>query len=154
MRHLTPAVLFLLVTTGCEPADTDLETAFCDVLGQSNAEAVTATADTSGAPEVAFEDVRVEIDLIEADSMFSGTVAYTPDEAGSFAFGFDEDVPVTVVEAGGSPLPWVNEVSGAACAELAVRRTVQLGLDTVYLEIGPTPVGTVALVAEESDDDL
>lgn len=156
MRALILATLITIPTTGCNSgADTNLEDAFCQVLALDNAEVFTAAAAQSSAPDVTAEDLRVEIELVDnGDGMFSGLVAYTPDEAGHFAFGFDEEVPVTVRSATGGTLPWVAEVSGAVCAELAVRRTVELDLETVFLEIGPTAVSTVSLAAEESNDDL
>jgi hypothetical protein len=152
---LSLSAVFALSACGGGSSETSLEQAFCEILASTTAEAVVATADLEGAPEVAFEDTRIEVDLLEQeDGSFAGVVAYTADEAGSFAFGFDVDVPVTVVEPSGSPLPWKAEVVGADCDELEIRRTVELGLRTVYLRIGPTDVATLSLVAEESDDDL
>lgn len=147
--------LFTVVFAGCGSSETSLEDAFCDLLSSNGGEYVTASVDATGAPEVAVPDQRIEIDLVdEGDGLFFGVVAYTADEAGSFAFGLDEDVPVAIVDGNGNEVPWQSEVTGAACADLAVRYTAELTLDTYYLEIGPTDVATVALAAEESDDDL
>ena len=76
--------LICVALTACAGAETSLEDAFCDLLAGTPGQAVTAAEDTTGAPEVAFEDTRVEVDLLEGeDGMWSGVVAYTADEAGS-----------------------------------------------------------------------
>ena len=145
-----------IATTACQgSAETALEDVFCDALAGPSLASVDATEAQAGAPETAVGEGHIEVALTAGeDGNYTGVVAYTADEAGFFAFGFDENVPVTVVDGSGATLAWEVEVPGAACDALAIRRTVELGLDTVYLEFGPTDLASVSFIAEESDDDL
>lgn len=146
-------VLVSLALSACAGTDTPLEQAFCNVLGGTNTRSISAATDPASAPESAFGDTRVEITL-QNDGQYVGVVAYTADEAGSFAFGLDQDVPLTLEDADGTEVPWDVTIEGAACTDLAVRHTATLQLDTYYLNFGPTTHEVVAMVAEESDDDL
>lgn len=152
MRNL---LVLPFVLAACGAADTPLEEAFCTVLGGNATASITAADDASAAPEAAREDTRVDVTLLEDGDDYSGIVAYTPDEVGTFAFGFGEDIPVVLTDANGDEVPWQNEVTGAtACTELAVRYSVALQMETYFLELGPTSSAMVSMVAEESDDDL
>lgn len=142
-----------LIFTACASPETDLEESFCALLADRPARSVDAVSD-GGGPDVAVEDERVDIALVDGGGTWSGTVAFTADEAGSFAIGLDSDVPITVLDARGTELPWEAEVAGAGCAALAVRYTVALDIETVTLELGPTDREVVGMVSEESDDDL
>ena len=154
MRVSTITLLSLFACDGGGGSETDLEAAFCALLTDGPEEDVTATDDGSG-PELAIEDVAVEVTLLEdGDGMYWGVARYTADEAGSFAMGLSDDVPLKVIDADGSVLPWENEVAGAGCAELAIRYTVALELAAYTIEFGPTDVDEVSFVSEESDDDL
>lgn len=146
------AVLTVLVSA-CA-GDTPLEQAFCDVLAGSASRAITATSDEEKAPESAFDATRIDISLFEDEDVYLGFVRFTADEVGSFAFGFDEDVPVQLETLDGDAIAWDNTVQGAACTELAVRHTASLLAESYLLLIGPTSSPMVAMVAEESDDDL
>lgn len=156
MRKTLSAALCLLPLLACagEGEETDLETAFCDILANGPETSVTATESADGAPEAFVEDSAVEIALVAGDPDFSGYVSFTTDEAGSYAMGLSDDVPVEVMDSEGATISLEQSIDGAACADLAVRHTVSLELGTYTLYFGPTDVDEVKLVAEESDDDL
>lgn len=150
MRRL----LFVTLLCGCGPADTDLEAAFCDILANGPEEDFAAGATEGSGPEVFLDGVNVELALNDGPDGYTGYATYTPDEAGSFAFGFKDDVGFLVLGADGTALPWEAEVRDAECADLAVRYTVALELKTYTLSFGPTPEPEADFVSEESDDDL
>lgn len=148
-------LLCLLPLVACAGAEeTDLETAFCEILANGPETDVAATEAAEGAPEAFVEDTAVEITLLDVEGQFEGYVSFTTDEAGSYAIGLSDDVPFAVLDAAGAEISLDQSVDGAACADLAVRHTVSLELGTYTLHFGPTDVDEVALVAEESDDDL
>lgn len=149
-------LLCLLPLMGCagEGEETDLETAFCEILANGPETSVTATDSADGAPEAFVEDAAVEIALLEVEGQYEGFVSFTTDEAGSYAIGLSDDVPMEVLDADGGSIAIDQSIDGAACADLAVRHTVSLELGTYTLSFGPTDVDEVKVVAEESDDDL
>lgn len=144
--------LTALTTVACAAPDTDLETAFCDGLAAPAARTVAASDTPADAADVT-DASRVDIELLEGDGQFSGFVSYRPDEAGSFAFGLTANVDLIVRDEAGNEVPIDVTVEGAACAELAVRHSVMMDLQTYTLEIGPTDQPSIGLIAEESDDD-
>ena len=156
MNRITTTIAFTLTLAACGSgnSDTALETAFCNGLEAPAARTVAATAAADGAPD-ATDAARVNVTLLAEGDAFTGFVAYTPDEVGSFAFGLTEDVGVVVRDADGNEIPITTSVTGSAqCDALAVRYTVPLELQTYTLEIGPASAATIGLIAEESDDDL
>ncbi|MEQ9319745.1 MAG: hypothetical protein RIF41_11345 [Polyangiaceae bacterium] len=155
MKHptLLIALFSSLVTAACAGSDTDLETAFCDGLQQPAAKTVDASLDAAAAPD-ATDASRVDVVLLpQTDGSYGGFVAYRPDESGSFAFGLTEDVDLVFRDASGAEIAIDTTVVGAACDELAVRHSVSLSLDVVTIEIVGSPIETIGLIAEESDDD-
>lgn len=140
-------------TAGCAAQDTDLETAFCDALGEPASRTVGASPAPEGAADVT-DEARVDIELVAMDSAYGGYVTYRPDESGSFAFGLTEDVDLRFYDASGTEVPIDTEVVGAACDELAVRYSVALEVATYTIAIGPASNATIGFIAEESDDDL
>lgn len=150
------AALCLLPLSACagEGEETDLETAFCEILANGPEVDVAATESADGAPEAFMEDSAVEVGLVAGDPDFSGYVSFTTDESGSYAIGLSDDVPMEVMDADGASISLDQSIDGAACADLAVRHTVSLELGTYTLYFGPTELDEVSLVAEESDDDL
>ena len=155
LPHLAP--LFTAFAFACVGGkDTDLETAFCELLANGPEVDVTADAEGEGeGPEIALADQKVEIALVEGDDgLFSGVARFTPDEPGAFALGLGDNVPIAVLDGQGEPLPWVAEVVGASCDALAVRYTVELEMETYLVVFGPTDLDEVDFVSEESDDDL
>ncbi len=146
--------LMALGTLACSNADSDLETAFCDGLEAPAARSVSATTNPAGAPD-ASDEQRVDIQLQEQDGQYRGFVSYLPDETGSFAFGLSADIGFVVRDAAGNEVALSNSQVGASqCSALAVRHTAPLSQQTYNLELGPSPVAVVSLIAEESDDDL
>lgn len=137
-------------------SDTDLETAFCTSLGEAPAGAVTASVDPSSAPSVALEDQNAEVTLVDiGGGNLGGSVEYTADEAGHFAFGLSADIPFAVTDSSGAVVPIVTSVQGSSmCSELAVRHTFLLDLKPYRLTFGATDATAVRIVAEESNDDL
>ena len=133
-------------------SDTDLETAFCDILSASDA-TVTATDDPSTAPTVVLEDASATVQLNGESPLFTGFVAYEVDEDGSFAFGLSHDVEFWLTDADGTRQSPISEVVGSSCDDLAVRSTWDLTIGTWYLEF-EAGVSAVTVTAEESDDDL
>jgi hypothetical protein len=144
--------LAALVTVACG-ADTDLETAFCEGLEAPAARSVNATSTPEGAADVT-DDARVDIQLAPIGDQFAGFVTYRPDEAGRFAFGLSDDVGFVVRDQAGNEIAIDASVPSSMCEALAIRHTVQLGLGTYTIELGPTDVETIGIIAEESDDDL
>ena len=141
-------ILPLSLLAACGSTETDLETAFCDILASGPFDDLVATSTTADAPTSTLDDRAADVDLT------SGTfVAFTPDEPGSYVFGLSDDVGFAVVDAQGEPLVRVDEVLGADCASLAVRSTWNLTATTYYLSFDTT-ADSVLVTAEESDDDL
>ncbi|MBX2802957.1 MAG: hypothetical protein KTR31_35065 [Myxococcales bacterium] len=152
-----PAVFvcpLILTACGGSATDTDLETAFCELLENGREKDVVATATATDAPEVAFDNRQVEIELVGSPGAYSGYATFTPDEPGHFAMGLGQNVPFEVQTASGEVLPWAAEVVGAACADLAVRYTVELAQVPHTLFFGPGDAEEIDFVAEESNDDL
>lgn len=136
-------------------AETDLEAAFCAALGADPSETVPAAARPEDAPPAPFGDRSTAVTLVGDGADRAGYVTYTPDEAGTFAFGLSADVPFEVRDAAGNPLALDRTVKGSQmCAELAVRHTVQLEIATYTVAFGPADAASVRVTAEESDDDL
>ncbi len=152
MLRTSLIVSLCLALFACDSgSDTDLETAFCNLL----AGGATVTVDAANEPEVAREDKRVVIALEMSNDGYVGRVKFTADERGSFAFGLDTDVPFVVMDSDGAIVQHEQRVDGAeACSELVVRYTVPMQRQAYWLELGPTDVSEIAIVSEESDDDL
>jgi hypothetical protein len=145
--------LTALTTVACAGSDTDLETAFCDGLEAGAARLVSAAAAADGASDVT-DEARVDIDLVLQDGLYGGFVSYRPDETGSFAFGLTADVPFVVRDAAGNEVPIDTTVEGSSqCEALAIRHSLTLDTQTYSIELGPTDVASLGLIAEESDDD-
>jgi len=152
MRGMMAVVCVALAACG-SGSETDLETAFCDILANGPEDQVDAVDGPSG-PELAAEDRSVAVLLVDlGDGTFGGSATYTADEAGSFVMGLSDDIPLTVYDSQDEVVPLENTVQGASCDELAVRHTVQLEAAAYRVEFGPTDVDEVRVVSEESDDD-
>ena len=152
MSRFAPLALVLFACGGSP--DTDLETAFCDILKNGPEKDFTAGDGEGSGPEVAIDATNVELALLDGPDGYYGYATYTPDETGTFAFGFKDDVGFLVLDANGDALPWEAQVDGASCPDLAVRYTVALEMQTYVLSFGPTTHPEADLVAEESNDDL
>lgn len=151
MKHtIQISSLLLALSTASCASDTDLETAFCDGLAAPAERTVDATSTMSDAPNVT-DEARVDIQLIEGRG---GFVTYVPDEPGSFAFGFSAPTELVIRDENGTVVPLDETVTGAACADLAVRYTASLDLQVYRLELVGAEATTVGFIAEESDDDL
>lgn len=136
-------------------ADTNLESAFCAGLGAAAAASVTATVGQESAPAAALGDRATEVKLASDGAQNMGSIVFTPDEVGPFAFGLDEDVPFVIVDSSGQEIALAKTVKGSeTCAELAVRHTAMLELASYTITFGPTDATSLKVVAEESDDDL
>ena len=145
--------LTALGSVACAASDTDLETAFCEGLEAGAARVVQAAAAADGATDVT-DAARVDIDLVAQDGLYGGFVSYQPDETGKFAFGLTADVPFTVRDAAGQEVPIDTTVVGSTqCEALAIRHSLTLDIERYTIELGPSDVATLGLIAEESDDD-
>lgn len=154
MNKIIPS-LTLLLLAACGGTDTDLETAFCIGLGSDAAATASASASAGDAPTVALGDARTDVTLPMSGDDYGGSIVFVADEAGYFAFGLGRDVPLTVRDSAGAEVPIVETVRGSAmCTELAVRYTVELAPAPYTLTFGPTDAAVLAIVAEESDDDV
>ena len=149
MSRTSLLTAFLLTACGSE---TDLETAFCDILSASDASA-TATTSPADAPTVVLDDASATVALLGGAAPYRGFVAYEVDEDGSFVFGLSDNVGLWLTDSDGTRLQPVSEVGGSDCADLAARSTWDLSIGTWYLEFESNVPG-VTVTAEESDDDL
>ena len=152
-HHPLAFALVASIATACTGSDTDLETAFCAGLEAAAARTVDAAPTADDADDIT-DSARVDIALAAVDGQFGGFVTYTPDEAGSFAFGLTDDVELIVRDEAGDVVAVDTSVASTQCDALAMRHTFTLRLETYTLEIAPTDVDRIGIIAEESDDDL
>ena len=81
-------------TTGGTP-ETSLEESFCARLSTGPETEVVAANTVAEAPEVFLDDDgHVEIDI----PLNGGIVKFTPDEEGTFALGFGEDLEISIIK--------------------------------------------------------
>ncbi len=135
--------------------DTNLEAAFCTGLGSASVATVMAAAEPTDAPAAALGDQAIELTLVGEGSQKSGSVVFSADEVGHFAFGIDKDLPISIVDSAGQPVLLDRTVKGSEmCSELAVRHTAMLSIADYTITFGPTDATSIKVVAEESNDDL
>ena len=136
------------------PEETDLETAFCNLLQDGPEVEAIAGNGQYGGPELFVPDTVVELDRAESSGGW-GWAWFTPDEAGTFVIGLSEDMTFMFLDEENYPVWAETEVVGSdKCAELAVRYTLTLENKPYTVHFDASELPEVDVVAEESDDDL
>lgn len=143
--------------TGSDPDagvedDPDLEA--CEHMADGPAVDVTAAASVTEAPSVSTAHTRFDVTLLDDGAgMYTGSVTYEADEAGDHAVYLDADLPLTVYDVAGAELPVEGSDPVSACAEVAIKKTVELPVGTVELRLGPSSASEVSLVVEGAAHD-
>ena len=151
MKRFALLALFALPACGEEDAHAhesgeDLVTEACEHGADGPFEDVTAGADPTGAPSIAFEHTGVRITLSEA----ARVVKFEAAEATDYTFFFSKNVPVVFTDSAGATLPIEATEAVDACAEIAVQHTIELPVGTVFLTFGASPEALITAVVEEA----
>lgn len=152
MKRFALLALFVLPACGEEEdehahaAGEDLAAEACEHGTEGPFEDVTAGADPTGAPSIAFEHTGVRITLSEA----ARVVKFEAAEATDYVFFFSKNVPVVFTDSAGATLPIEATEAVDACAEIAVQHTIELPVGTVFLTFGASPEALITAVVEEA----
>jgi hypothetical protein len=140
---------FALAACGDDGGGEDLDVEGCEHLEEGPYEAVTATADTASAPEVADDHTSYTVTLPVATAGNAGFVRFAADEAGDFIFFLDADVDVELTDADGAVVtPEESATSSDACDTIRGKHTVELEVATYFLELSSPTIDEVNVVIE------
>ncbi len=143
-----PASLWL-VACGDEHSHEDPDVEGCEHLTEGPYTAITATADTTGAPTIAADHMAYTVSLPAGASGNSGHVAFAADDAVPWVFYLDQTVTAAFTTSAGAPItPSESATSSAACPEIAGRFVVPLEVGTAFLQLSSPTVSTVNVVVE------
>ncbi|WNG28411.1 hypothetical protein F0U62_33685 [Cystobacter fuscus] len=153
MKKLLSACLLssaLLVGCGGEPAeDTDAEG--CEHLREGPAVPVTASASSTGAPDVSEAHKRYDISLPAGTSGNTGSVSFKADAATDYIFFLGADVTLKLTTSSGQAVSFESSAkNSASCGDIKGRYVAPLEVGTYTLTFGPSSVSSVSLVIEES----
>ena len=155
MKALILAFVLCLPLAACgddPPAEENVDVEGCEHLQEGPAVPVTATAEAGEAtPEVAGDHMRYDVTLLATADGHRGFIAFAADEATDFVFFLGADVPFAVIDSAGAPVTIESsETSSPVCTDIKGKHTVELGVGTYFLELGPTPETQVGVVVEEA----
>ena len=163
--HASPAWLvaaLTLLTSSCaasaggEPGDsaTDLEAELCAHLASGPA------SDTLGAPrggalaDVSAPHRRYDVTLRPTAGGQGGAVALQSSAATGLVIGLSQAIPLAVFDAQDAAIPVTPSAGSSRCPEMLKSRvTVEVGVGTYALELGPAADTAVSLVIEEAAHD-
>lgn len=111
---------------------------------------VTAAADASSAPAAKKAHHLVRITLMDVEGGKGGTVTYAADESGDFVIFATKSVPLSVKAADGTVVAIEATSAVTACDAVAEQHTVELGIGTYDVVLGPTTESEVGLVIEHA----
>jgi hypothetical protein len=124
----------------------------CEHLIEGPEVAVTATAETDGAPAVGDDHMRYDVTLVEVDGGNGGSVAFDADEASDFIFFLSADVDMTITDSEGAEVAIEESASSSPeCEEIRGRHVAELEVGTNYLTFGPTDEAELSVVIEHAD---
>lgn len=125
----------------------------CEHMEEGPEVAVTAGLDALSAPDVSAGHTRFDITLQSVDGGMGGSVSYASGEEGDYVFYLSQDVSLTVADTNGVEVPLeASENPGEVCTFIVTYHTVELGLGTYTLTLGPTTATSVSLEAELSGE--
>lgn len=142
----------------------DVDELACEHLQDGPFVDVTATVDTTDAPDVSAEHTAFHVTLADAGAGGSGGgggstatrggyLSFAPDAEAHYVFFLGADVPFAVEDSSGGSVAIHESCDPAACsdacADIRGRHVVELSVGTYYLSFGPTSETEVALVREE-----
>jgi hypothetical protein len=170
----TASIAFASLLAGCsddhdhdgeEPHDIDAEA--CEHFAAGPYATTTATSDPSSAPDVNAEHTAHQITLpaasggsggggggggADATGDFSGYVSFNAAAAGDYVFMLDQDVPLAVEDSSGASVAIEASCDpnacSTSCASLRGRHTVELGVGSHRLRLGPSDTSSLQLVHE------
>ncbi|HVG57065.1 MAG TPA: hypothetical protein VNA24_00820 [Hyalangium sp.] len=154
LKLFSAVLLSAALVMGCGNDEETADTEGCEHLQSGPATAVTATANTTGAPAVSNDHRRYDITLTDVTGGKGGSVSFASAEAVDYVLFTSADVPVTVKDSSGMTVaPEESVKSSSTCTEVKGRHTIPLAVGTYTLTFGPTTATTVSLVIEEGSHD-
>ena len=121
----------------------------CEHMADGPAASHTATL-AAPYPNVNAEHTRHDVTLVDDAGQLRGTVVYEVGEATDYLVFFDKDIPVAFFDSLGVEIAAEGSEAVTLCDEVAVQKTVELGVGSVELRFGPTSETTVSVVIEEA----
>ncbi|MBU8896887.1 hypothetical protein KRR26_14810 [Corallococcus sp. M34] len=124
----------------------------CEHLQKGPGVSLSAVREGTG-PAVSNDHKRYDIALQEVAGGKGGAVSFAVTAAEDYVLFTNVDVPVTVTTSGGQVVEAeAHATSSESCTDIRGRHVVPLGVGTHTLTFGPTTVGQVSLVIEESGE--
>jgi hypothetical protein len=112
-------------------------------------EAIEATDGQQATTPSLATDKRYDITLLEQGGKFHGAVQFTAPAAGTYVFYYTEYLPVTYMNASGTPFDALTLAASVdPCADVMMRQDVEVAAEGIRLEIGPYEKGSVAMTVQ------
>ncbi|MBE7447590.1 MAG: hypothetical protein HS111_01480 [Kofleriaceae bacterium] len=137
---------------GDDHDDEDPDVEACEHLENGPFAAVTATADTTGAPAIAADHRAYTVTLPAGSGGNTGFVSFAAGEAGDYLFFLDQPATAAFSTAAGPLTPVQSTTSSPACATIAGRHLIELAVGTTFLQL-TSATGTTVNVAVEAATD-
>jgi hypothetical protein len=155
MKKLTPLFAFALAL-GCTPdgPEEGPHDEACEHAEEGPFLDVIAAAEGETAPDVSTEHTAYRVETIAVGDSRGGRVTFVSGEATDYNIYLSVHADIVVTDSAGAAVEieeTVHEV--AKCEELAMVHTVELGVGTYVIAIGPTTAETVLVVIEEAAHD-
>lgn len=127
----------------------------CEHMLEGPAIAVTAIDDSAGdPPDLDESHHRYDVTLVTLAADRGGYLDLVSAAAGDIHLFLGTDLPVTLWDDQGSEVaPEATMTTVAACAEVAVGYTYDLGVGTYTVDLGPTTATAVAIVPVHGGED-
>jgi hypothetical protein len=148
--NLTKLVVPLLAVTCFAAAcggdeEEDLAAEGCEHLKEGPMVAVTAAADTTGAPAIAADHKRYDVSVAAT----GGYVSFASSQTGHLLVFLGTDVGVALTNAAGQPVAASETTkTGFPCSELKAAHEFEVGVGMYNLKLTPAAAGTVSVVLE------
>jgi hypothetical protein len=150
MKRLSTVLLSATLLVGCGDAGIDADA--CEHLQEGPASAITASANTTGAPAVSNDHRRYDISLIDEAGGKGGSVSFAVAAANNYTLFLNGAVPVNLRDANGQRIEVLaSGADSAACSELKRLHIFSLAVGTYSISFGPTQSSSVSLVIIEAE---
>ena len=149
MKRFSAVLLSAALLVGC--AEETLDNDACEHLQEGPASAITASANTAGAPAVSNDHRRYDISLIDGTGGKGGSVSFAVTRANDYTLFLTGEVPVNLRDANGQRIEVTASGTGSSdCSEVKRRHLFALEVGTYSITLGPTTESSVSLVIVEA----
>lgn len=154
----TTALMTLALALGCAPGpdehdEPSANDEACEHASEGPFLDVTAAGEGEDAPDVSAEHSAYNVETVplDEDGNRGGRVSFASSEAGDYNLYLSLHANVTVTDSDGTEVALEDSVHEVAeCDEVAMFHTVELGVGTYEIALGPTDAETLVLVVEEA----